>query len=213
MGIVVVTNILGNLATNCYTIVNTDTRQAVIVDPASNADFLINMVNNQNYILEGILLTHGHVDHIGAVSKLVEAFPQAKIYCSEDEVDLLSNSNINLSIMFGVDYSYNADVKLTDSQVIDLIGVDILCIKTPGHTEGGMCYYMESENMLFSGDTLFEESVGRTDFPTGSEAVLVKSIKERLFILPDQVTVYPGHGDKTTIGNEKIYNPFVGGQE
>ncbi len=213
MGIVVVTNVLGNLATNCYTVVNTDTRQAVIIDPAANADFLINMVNNQNYILEGILLTHGHMDHIGAVGELVEAFPQTKIYCSEDEVNVLSDSRVNLSTMFGANLSYNADVTLTDNQSIDLIGTNMLCIKTPGHTEGGMCYYIENENMLFSGDTLFEESVGRSDFPTGSEVTLLKSIKEKLFILPDSVVVYPGHGDRTTISNEKKYNPFVGGIE
>ncbi len=213
MRIVVVTNVLGNLATNCYTVVNTDTRQVVIIDPAANADFLINMVNNQNYILEGILLTHGHVDHIGAVGKLVEAFPQAKIYCSEDEINVLTDSKVNLSTMFGANLSYNADITLTDNQEINLIGVNMLCIKTPGHTEGGMCYYIESESILFSGDTLFEESIGRSDFPTGSGATLVKSIKEKLLILPDAVVVYPGHGDKTTISNEKKYNPFVGGQE
>ena len=208
--IIVVTNALGELGTNCYTVVNTDTRQAVIIDPAANSRFLCDMIENQNYILTGLLLTHGHVDHIGAISGILEKYPEVKVFCAEEEVEVLRNPNINLSSMFGQSMSFEADVKLKNNQVIDLIGADMTCIHTPGHTGGGMCFYFKESKLLFSGDTLFEESVGRTDFPTGDGATLVKSIRERLFSLPEDVVVYPGHGGKTTIGNEKRYNPYAG---
>lgn len=208
--IIVITNTVGNLATNCYTVVNTKTRQAVMIDPAANADFLINMIKNQNYKLQGLLLTHGHGDHIGAVGKIKKEFEGLKLYCSEDEVDVLAKPDVNLSLMLGEAMSYVADDTFRDGQVVNLIGVDMICLKTPGHTEGGMCYYFPTEKMVFAGDTLFEDSVGRTDFPTGSASTLVKSIQEKLFVLPDDVTVYTGHGPSTAIGTEKQFNPYAG---
>ena len=201
--IIVVTNALGELGTNCYTVVNTDTRQAVIIDPAANSRFLCDMIENQNYILTGLLLTHGHVDHIGAISGILEKYPEVKVFCAEEEVEVLRNPNINLSSMFGQSMSFEADVKLKNNQVIDLIGADMTCIHTPGHTGGGMCFYFRESKLLFSGDTLFRGTWGRTDVPTGKFEDVINSITKKLMVLPDETIVYPGHGKSTMIREEK----------
>ena len=111
--------------------------------------------------------------------------------------------------MIGRRDSYHADVYVKDKEVLDLAGMEILVLHTPGHTEGGCCYYLEKERVLFSGDTLFCQSVGRTDFPGGSMKKIVRSIKEKLLVLPEEVRVYPGHMDLTTIGMERAQNPFL----
>jgi len=201
--------VLGSLGTNTYLIINEETKEIVIVDPAACPDYLVSHIKSNGYILKKILLTHGHFDHVMGIDGLVREF-QVLVYLHEDEKAVLEDASWNLSGTFGPSYSYDKAKGLKDGEIIDVAGYDFKVIHTPGHTKGGCCYYCESENVLISGDTLFYQSVGRSDFPTGSMGTLIRSIKEKLFCLPEETQVYPGHGDSTTIGEEKTSNPFIG---
>lgn len=206
--LIVVTNTLGDLATNCYTVVNTVTREAVIIDPAANSDFLIGMIKNQQYKLVKILLTHGHFDHVMAVTGLKEAYPDVPIVIGKNDEDILRTPAANLSLMFAEPVSLKADELLSDGEELSLLGTTVKCIEVPGHTKGGMCYYFEENGMLFDGDTLFAGSIGRSDFPTGDGEALLTNIREKLFTLPDETVVYPGHNTRTTIKREKDTNMY-----
>lgn len=200
--------VLGSMGTNCYLIINEETKELVIIDPATCPDYVVSHVKSNGYIPKAIFLTHAHFDHVMGIDGWVKEF-DIPVYLHEDEKKLLMDPELNLSGVFGASYSYN-DVKcLKDGQDLDIAGFTFKIIHTPGHTCGGACYYCEAEEVLISGDTLFYQSVGRSDFPTGSMGTLVRSIKEKLFCLPDDVMVYPGHNDATCIGDEKKYNPFV----
>ena len=131
-----------------------------------------------------------------------------KIYAGEAEKDFLRDTKSNLSKDMGRPVTVTADVYLKDGEELDLDGIRIKVLATPGHTAGGVSYYFPEGGFLICGDTLFQDSVGRTDFPTGSMSTLVRSVKEKLFTLPEETIVYPGHGDSTIIGHEKKYNPF-----
>lgn len=200
--------VLGSLGTNCYLLINEETKELVVVDPAICPSYLVSHVKTHGYEPKAILLTHGHFDHVMGIDDWVKEF-QIPVYLHEDEKDVLAKANLNLSYQFRKDYVYN-DVKcLKSEEVIELAGISFRVIHTPGHTKGGCCYYVESEEVLISGDTLFAQSVGRSDFPTGNMRTLVNSIKEKLFCLPDTVMVYPGHGEYTRIADEKEFNLFV----
>jgi glyoxylase-like metal-dependent hydrolase (beta-lactamase superfamily II) len=201
--------ILGDVSTNCYIIFNETTRKAVIVDPADNAPYILNKCRELNVQPEAILLTHGHFDHILAVKDVKRAFG-CRIYVGREDERMLEDPSLNLSGTLGTDQqSFSADELVRDGQVLHLCGFDFKVIETPGHTVGSVCYYVENENVLISGDTLFEGSLGRTDLPTGSSRQIVESILYKLLVLPDDTLVYPGHGGMTTIKFEKVYNPVV----
>lgn len=206
--LITITNVLGSLGTNCYTVANTETREALVVDPAARGDFLIEMYKNQNLKPVAILLTHGHFDHVGAVKDLKAAYPDIKIYAGVEEEDILKRPELNLSMMFGANMSLEADCYVADGEEIELLGVKIKCINVPGHTKGGTCFYFADDRMVFSGDTLFYSSIGRSDFPTGNERDLLDNIEKKLLTLPEDVTVYPGHNDRTSIKREKAQNPY-----
>ena len=200
--------VLGSMGTNCYLIINEETKELVIIDPATCPDYVVSHIKSNGYLPKAIFLTHAHFDHVMGIDGWVKEFG-IPVYLHEDEKKLLEDPELNLSGVFGASYSYN-DVKcLKDGQEMDIAGFTFKIIHTPGHTSGGCCYYCAEEGVLISGDTLFYHSVGRSDFPTGSMGTLVRSIKEKLFCLPDEVMVYPGHDDATCIGDEKKYNPFV----
>ena len=200
--------VLGSMGTNCYLIINEETKELVIIDPATCPDYVVSHIKSNGYLPKAIFLTHAHFDHVMGIDGWVKEFG-IPVYLHEDEKKLLADPELNLSGVFGASYSYN-DVKcLKDGQEMDIAGFTFKIIHTPGHTCGGCCYYCAEEGVLISGDTLFYHSVGRSDFPTGSMGTLVRSIKEKLFCLPDEVMVYPGHDDATCIGDEKKYNPFV----
>lgn len=209
--LIVITNQLGDFMTNCYTVYNAVTRDAVLIDPACNARFLNNILVNEQLNCVAILLTHGHYDHIGALPELMELVGhKVPIYASAEEEDVLNDPRKNLSTMLsGQMVTVKPDILLQDDQEIELLDTKLRCFLVPGHTKGGMCYYFAENGILFSGDTLFARSIGRSDFPTGDGIRLVKSIKEKLMTLPDETIVYPGHNERTTIGKERNANPFI----
>lgn len=200
--------VLGSVSTNCYFIYREGSSEAVVFDPADNGKELFDILKEKGFTVAGICLTHGHYDHIYGVAKLRQ-LSHCEIYASEKEEKLLSDERLNCSAATGRIATCTPDHLLKDDEVFTLGGIDIKMLSTPGHTEGSCCYYIEEAGILISGDTLFENSVGRCDLPTGSTSALVRSVKEKLFVLPDDTVVYPGHGYHTTIGDEKKYNPFL----
>lgn len=200
--------VVGEVQTNCYFVYNANTSECVIIDPGAQAQALYEYIEEKGLKPVAILLTHGHFDHIGAVTMLRNKYG-IKIYAARAERETLESPDMNLSVQFGASMIMEADEWLEDGQEIELIGEKIRCLLTPGHTEGGMCFYFVGSGMLFSGDTLFEQSVGRTDFPGGSMSQIVQSIRTKLFVLPDHTKVYPGHGMMTSIGSEKMLNPYA----
>ncbi len=205
----------GAMRTNCYIVSDKVTKEALIIDPADEADKIKNSLLRGEKRPIAILLTHGHFDHIKAAKELKKEY-DIKIYCMEEERKVLENPEYNLSSLFGTGFQVSADSFLKDGEQMQIGPFFITVIHTPGHTVGSACYYItkedKTEGILMSGDTLFHESVGRTDFPTGSASSLVHSVKEKLFCLDDSTPVYPGHDSFTTIGYEKQNNPCVGGE-
>ena len=199
--------VVGPVQTNCYFVVNDETKEMSIIDPGAMAKQLAERIRKDGYQPVAILLTHGHFDHATAAEELAKEFG-IKIYAHEDEKETLEDAELNASWMMGERLVFHADRFLKDEQEIELAGFPIKVLLTPGHTVGGCCYYFKEEGMVFSGDSLFCMSVGRTDFPTGSMSTLVRSIREKLMVLPDDVKVYPGHGPSTTIGYERENNSF-----
>ena len=199
--------VLGVCATNCYFLYKEGERDVIVVDPADKGDQIYKALSDKDFVVKGILFTHGHFDHIWGANKLRE-LSGAKIYALEEEKALCEDASVNLSAQFGRSYTAAADVYVRDGEEITIADMTCKVIATPGHTVGSCCFYFEEAGFLVCGDTIFEESVGRTDFPTGSSSRLIRSIKEKIFVLPDETKLYPGHGDSTTVEHEKMYNPF-----
>lgn len=200
---------VGELAVNCWFLVNEDRKEALVFDPGDEAERIRSYAEQKGWKIAGILLTHGHADHMGGAEEL-KRLTEAEIYALAEEEPLLKNGKTNLSvfIMRRV-ITMEADEYVRDGQELTLSGIRLKVLRTPGHTPGGCCFYCEEAGCVFAGDTLFQGSVGRSDFPGGSMSELVRSVKEKLFPLPDDTKVYPGHGGETTIAFEKQYNPFV----
>ncbi len=199
---------LGICQTNCYFVYEEGKKEALVFDPADHGDHLFNALKEKGFSVGAILLTHGHFDHIWGVDQL-KALSGAKLYAYEEEKELCADPGLNVSAQAGRACAVTPDVLLKDGEEFTLLGITGKVIATPGHTKGSCCYYFEKDKILISGDTLFLESVGRTDFPTGSMSTLVRSVREKLMTLPDDVKVYPGHGPSTTIGYERENNGFI----
>lgn len=198
---------LGSCQTNCYFVYQEGEKEVILFDPADQGEYIYNTLEKNGFVVKAIFLTHGHFDHILGCQKLRQ-LSGAKVYAYEAEKALCEDSGTNLSSQTGMSCTIKPNVYLKDGETLTIADMTLKTIWTPGHTIGGCCYYFEEAGILISGDTLFQESVGRTDFPTGSFSTLVASIKEKLFVLPDDVQVYPGHGEATSIGYEKEHNPF-----
>ena len=200
--------VLGPVYTNCYIAKNKETGEALIIDPADSPSKIELKVNAMGARPVAVLLTHGHFDHIMGVEAVREKY-QIPVYACRPEEEMLREPSVNMTDQMGNSCSIRPDVFLDDLQVFEAAGFSIQMIHTPGHTKGSCCYYLKEEGVLFSGDTLFCGSVGRTDFPGGSASQIRDSLHRLLAALPDDTSVYPGHDTSTTIGYEKRYNPFV----
>lgn len=200
--------VLGPVYTNCYIAKNKETGEALIIDPADSPSKIELKVNAMGARPVAVLLTHGHFDHIMGVEAVREKY-QIPVYACRQEEEMLREPSVNMTDQMGKSCSIRPDVFLDDLQVFEAAGFSIQMIHTPGHTKGSCCYYLKEEGVLFSGDTLFCGSVGRTDFPGGSASQIRDSLHRLLAALRDDTSVYPGHDTSTTIGYEKRYNPFV----
>ncbi|MCR5650449.1 MAG: MBL fold metallo-hydrolase [Lachnospiraceae bacterium] len=203
--------VLGPVQTNVYFLINDETKETVLFDPAYAGERIVHYLEGEKLILKAVFLTHGHFDHITGVSEVVAGL-KVPVYAARNEERVLMDGELNESLdSYGRSITVKPDVLLDDGQEIEIAGMKIRMIETPGHTEGSCCYYYEEGKVLISGDTLFAGSVGRTDLPTGSMKQLLSSIENKLLQLPDDVEVYPGHGEFTTIGYERKWNPFFEG--
>ncbi len=201
----------GAVDTNCYVLACPETRAAAVIDPGAFSQeevaAIIGILGKEGLSAEFIINTHGHIDHI-AGNREVKQATGAMILIHADDACRLGDGQLNGAAMFGMDIeSPPADRLLHDGEEVELGRVRIMVLHTPGHTPGGIC--LLAGGMLFSGDTLFAGSVGRTDLPGGSEKALMKSIGDKLMVLPDDTAVRPGHGPRTTIAREKRENPFL----
>ena len=200
---------VGPLSANSFIIGCEETREGIIVDPGGDPEKIIAAIDGLGLRITSIINTHGHFDHVGGNLRLLE-HTGAKLLVHEKDIHLLSKAS-DIAARYGgtSDNSPPPDSFLADGMILQVGRYRIGIIHTPGHTPGGCCLYMEDEGVLISGDTLFAEGVGRTDFPGGSHQGLIESIRTRLFTLPENTRVYPGHGPSTTIGHEKRHNPYV----
>ncbi len=204
----ILTTVVGPVGANCYFLVNEETKEMIVVDPGGDAHRLVAKTEENGLKPVAILYTHGHFDHVGAGESLAEKYG-IKRYVHEMDLPVLRDPELNVSWMMGSESVFDAEETFKDGDILELAGMEIKCIHTPGHTPGGTCFYLEKEGVLLSGDTLFCESVGRTDFKGSSSKDIVASIKNILFKLPDMTVVYTGHGEPTQIGYEKVNNPWV----
>ena len=200
---------VGPVQENCFIGRREGSSRAFVVDPGDEADKLIGAIEELGLEIDAILLTHTHFDHVGAVAPLARA-TGAPVYCPEIERAVLANINDYVPWPgFGPFESYEADHLLTGGEQLTLAGLDIDVIFTPGHSPGHVSFSVPSEQALFSGDVLFQSSIGRTDLPGGDHARLLQSIAELLEKLPDETQVLPGHMGVTTLGAERATNPFL----
>ena len=199
--------VVGPLEVNCYIIGCEESMEAAIIDPGGDADEIIRVIQNEGLKPEFIINTHAHFDHVGAVRAIQEHF-NIDFLLHKDDLFLIEHLDEQV-MQFGLDRVAKPEVNkfVKNGDTVSLGKMTIKTIHTPGHTPGGVCYYVD--NNVFVGDTLFAGSIGRTDFPGSSYEQLIQSIKENLFPLGDSVTVYTGHGPKTSKGNEKTHNPFL----
>ncbi|MDD4875641.1 MAG: MBL fold metallo-hydrolase [Dehalococcoidales bacterium] len=197
---------VGPFASNCYIVGSKTTREGIIIDPGDEADVILNTVKDLELKIKYIILTHGHLDHIGALKKVKEK-TGAEIALHTNESESFQNQTINK--LFGISYPTPPppDKLLNDGDKIDIGDLHFTVLHTPGHSLGGLC--LIEKEIVFSGDTLFNSSIGRTDLPGGNYSQLINSINTKLMTLPDNTIVYPGHGPETTIGAERRSNPFL----
>ena len=199
---------VGPVGTNCYIVNKKGSDSCVVIDPGDEAEKIASYVNKKGLKNEAILLTHGHFDHIMGVTELA-SLVGGKVYAYEGEKELLMDCRLNASTMIGCAVGLEPEILVRDGQTLEIADMKFQIIHTPGHTIGGCCYYMKEEKLLFSGDTIFMESVGRTDLPTGNGRQLIDTIREKIFTLPPEVQIYPGHGPETSVAYEKENNPFA----
>lgn len=200
----------GQFQENCY-VASDPNGNGLIVDPGAGQGETIRFLRSNNIRPAGVVLTHGHMDHIAGVGELRTAWPDVPIMIGRAEADAFGSPSANLSAMLGVSLQVaeRADRLLDDGDELSLGRLTFAILATPGHSPGGLCLYCPASGDLFSGDVLFAGSVGRTDMPGGDGRLLARSIREKLLALPDGTRVWPGHGPATTIGQERRTNFFL----
>lgn len=197
----------GIYAANCYIVYSENTKDGIIVDPGGDADHIIEIIEKHKLNIKHIILTHGHGDHIGGVIDLKDSL-NASVMIHEEDAEMLRNGDINLSSTMAMGaIEIEPDKLLQDGGIIKFGDLEAEVIHTPGHTRGGIS--LKIEDVLLTGDTLFAGSIGRTDLSGGDYETIIKSIKQKLMILPDNMEVLPGHGGPSTIGRERVSNPFL----
>ncbi len=197
----------GIYAANCYIVYSETTREGLIVDPGGDAEDIIRTVDENNIKVVGIILTHGHADHIGGLNDLKKEY-DVDIMIHEADSGMLKDADINLSNSMAMGtVEIEADRLLKDGDKIELGDKEILVIHTPGHTKGGIC--LKIDDSIITGDTLFQGSIGRTDLYGGDFDSIVDSIKSKIMVYNDEIVLYPGHGAPSTIGYERIRNPYL----
>lgn len=199
---------VGPLSVNCYIVGCEQSREGIVVDPGGDVAQIIALVQRHNLKIRAIINTHGHFDHVGGNRQALMAFG-ARLLIHQADAAMLGRS-AEVARKYGVqgDDSPEADAYLDDGMDVSFGTCHLKVLHTPGHTQGGCCLYFEAERIVITGDTLFADSIGRTDLPGGSHEQLLESIRSKLFVLPDDVIAYPGHGQQTTIGHEKRCNPY-----
>lgn len=201
--------ILGVVQTNCYLLENRKMGLALVIDPADEAEEIVEALEEKGLQTEAVLLTHGHFDHGLAAVDVAEHFG-VEIWAGEEEGSLLSNPNQTASFLVpGLSFTLEPDRLLKTGEELQVAGIRIRVLATPGHTSGGVSYYLPDYQIVFSGDTLFCGSVGRTDLPTGNMRTLLHSLTDVLLELPAGTVVLPGHGGSTTVELERRYNPYL----
>ena len=199
---------VGPVQTNCYIVNKEGSSSCIVIDPGEEAEKIAAYIGKKGLKNEGILLTHGHFDHITGISGLL-SLVGGKVYAYETERELMMDPRQNGSVMMGYELAMEPERLLRDGQVLSIAGMDFKVIHTPGHTKGSCCFYSEEDKILFSGDTIFMESVGRTDFPTGNARELMDSVRNKVLSLSPDVTIYLGHGPETDVAYEMANNPYA----
>jgi glyoxylase-like metal-dependent hydrolase (beta-lactamase superfamily II) len=199
---------VGPLSVNCYIVACEQSREGIVVDPGGNVEQIASLVQQRGLKIRTIINTHGHFDHLGGNRQALEVF-SARLLIHQADAPMLSRS-AEVARKYGLqgENSPDADDWLVDGMDVFFGTCHLKVLHTPGHTQGGCCLYFEKERIVITGDTLFADSIGRTDLPGGSHEQLLESIRTKLFTLPDDVVAYPGHGPQTTIGHEKRCNPY-----
>lgn len=197
---------------NAYLVWLPESRSALVIDPGLEPELILDALRQHDLNLVGILNTHGHADHIGGNAALKQTFPAAPLLIGVGDEIMLSSARANLSAHLGFNIvSPPADRTLREGDVVELAGLRLEVLDIPGHSPGHIVYLWRGPSMVvFGGDVLFRGSIGRSDFPGGDGDLLIRGIRDKLFPLPDDTVVYPGHGPVTTIGREKRANPFAG---
>lgn len=205
------TAVVGPYGVNCYLVWDETSGDGLVIDPGDEAEHLVGLIEKLGFAAGAILLTHGHVDHIGAVTALRDIL-KVPLYVGEGEEELLASPKANVSDMLSNPITVSpADKVLADEELLRVGSIELKVLQTPGHSPGGVCYLHEKQGLLFCGDTLFAGSIGRTDFPGCSTELLLRSINEKIMTLPDEIVCLSGHGPSTTVGAERISNPFLQG--
>lgn len=201
---------MGPVSANCYVICDEETKIGAVIDPGDCSGLLLNEIEKAGIEeLKYILCTHAHFDHVAGAGRLKESFPEAKIAVGLEDSAALNDDVLSLAAYFGAPfYPCVADEELKNGDVLQIGNIEFNIISAPGHTPGGVLYYEKEQGVLFAGDTLFKGSVGRTDLYGGDTAVLMNTLK-KIKNFPDECVVYSGHGEKTTIKHEKIYNMYL----
>lgn len=200
---------LGPMQTNCYLLGCEQTMQAAIIDPSWDGRNIFAAADDGGWDITHILLTHSHFDHVGGLGQLKEE-TNAPIYMHPDAVEMLRNAGMSAA-MFGLKIPSvpPPDVMIAEGDTIEVGKLQIKVLFTPGHAPGHVSFYLPDYHVLFDGDVLFQQSIGRTDLPGGDHATLMKTIREKFLTLPDETHVLSGHGSPTTIGEERMHNPFL----